>query len=86
MIYVGSRSRHASCGGAAAAVLQGRGAVTLSAVGMHAISNAMTAAAHAAYYLAKEGLAVLVVPSAHQVAQPGGMGSVVCVHLACATG
>lgn len=65
VVYVGAASRHAACGGAAAALLQRspQHAVVLSAVGAPAVGNALMAAAHAAYYLAGDGLAMLAMPA-----------------------
>lgn len=91
VLFVGAASSHAACGKAAAMLLRnGSPAAMLSAMGVQAVGNAMMAAAHVAYHLAGEGLAVVVVPAAARVpgtaSNAAGGGSLACIQLVLAVG
>lgn len=84
VMFVGAQSSHASCGAAAAGSLRAGCAVTLASVGINASANALMAAAHAGYFLAREGLALLCMLDAYALGPDAH--SPHCVRLALAAG
>jgi len=78
-MQVGARSRHASFGAAAVACMRSGKSVCMRAVGADACATAAMASAHAAFYLAREGLAVIVAPASQQLDD-----AAVCLQLAMA--
>ncbi len=80
-IRVSSKSRHAKVGGALAARVREHANVTITAVGIDAVTNATMAACHARFFLANDNLDLSLKPEFVTTEKGGAELTAVKMHL-----